>query len=272
MNIECKEITKATATKANKVTKNTGALVLAALALTCTLQANAGEFTVGVGAAATNSEYVSDKSNKIQYGVVPFISYEGERFSIGLGEVSYDVFKKSGLDVSAIASTRSVEFDTTAGNLGSLDTDDKRLAGMEKRKIAVEAGMRVSYMDLINLSVLHDVTKAHKGYAVDANAMLPLPVGKFIIMPAAGVSFESKNLVNYQYGVSEKESRADRPAYSPKSTLNPYLGLTTIYPVSNKMNFIFSGQYKFLGDAIKDSPIVDKDHTLGGFTGLMYTF
>lgn len=237
--------------------------------------AHAGEFTVGLGGAVTTSEYVSNSKKNIA-GVMPFFSYEGERFSIDLDRLSYDVIKYEGLDVSVNLSARSVDFDTLISNSGSFDRKNKQLSGMKKRKIAVESGVEVSFMDLLSVSFLHDLTKAHKGYEIDAHASLPLPlyglVDELIILPSAGIKFQNDQLVNYQYGVSASESKANRPAYTAKSAVTTYFGLMAVYPINKNTNFMIGTQYDCFDEAITNSPIVDKDDRISGFSAITYTF
>lgn len=248
------------------------ALLVLVLPAVTMLPANAGEYTVGLGVIAATSPYVSDKKDKVETGVLPILTYEGERLSVGMGDVSYDVFKQDNINVSAMLSTRSAEFDSTLTNSGSLDSKNKKLEGMKKRKTAIELGAGISYQDLLNFSAMTDVRGAYKGYELDANATLPLPFGKLVVSPSVGVNFQSKGLVNYHYGVSKKESRAGRPEYKPKASVNPYVGVMAMYPVTKKFNVVVGGQYEFFGDAVKDSPIVDKDYTASVFSGLGYTF
>jgi outer membrane protein len=82
----------------------------------------------------------------------------------------------------------------------------------------------------------------------------------------------TSDVIDYYYGVSSKEARPDRPAYSPGSALNIEAELFVRYPLSQHFELVGIVGYTLLDSAISDSPIVDADYEMSATFGVLYTF
>lgn len=225
-----------------------------------------GNFGVGLGLFNGSVEY-KDIDTKIY--VLPILTYESENFNLSPTRGEYHFQFSNNMWLSAIGALR----------LQGYKADDSvTFKGMDDRKIGFDLGASANFYDqqigLLSLEWLTDVTGKSKGDEVTAAWSYPFEGKSLTITPSLFWRWQSADLVNYYYGVKEKEAVGNRVAYSPKSTSNLGAAISLNYPLSESTS-LFSGVSAYsLGNEIKNSPLVDDGKRLGysASIGLVYKF
>jgi outer membrane scaffolding protein for murein synthesis (MipA/OmpV family) len=88
----------------------------------------------------------------------------------------------------------------------------------------------------------------------------------------AALTFESNKVVNYYYGVSEAESRPDRPVYRSGAGLKTHLGLSVLYPLAENWQLDGSMGLNLFSSQYLDSPIVTKKQEYMAILMVRYVF
>jgi outer membrane protein len=154
------------------------------------------------------------------------------------------------------------------------DSDDATaLNGMEDREWAVDGGMRATWKtEMVNISAqaVADISGTHKGGEISVTFSKRFLDG--LLMPRAGISWQSGDLNDYYYGVKASEATANRPEYEADSDIEYIIGLTTSVPVGEKWAVVGDMQCNFLGSNVQDSPIVNNETPMRYILGAVYRF
>ena len=212
--------------------------------------------------------FVTNPFKGVDDEILPFpdISYQNGNFSIDLNEIGYAVYSQENCAITLLGSWRSAPYDSD---------DSTYLHGMEKRDFVVEGGVSLTGetpVGTLGLMAMSDVTNNHKGQIVTAQYSISFGSESWGIEPVAGVSWQSKKMVDYYYGVRQSEVRDDRPAYSGKSTFSPFIGLSGELKISDHVVLQSGVNCEFMGSGITDSPLIDDKYVLSGSVSLSYFF
>ncbi|WDE04876.1 MipA/OmpV family protein [Thalassomonas viridans] len=153
--------------------------------------------------------------------------------------------------------------------------DSKQLKDMKDLDTAITANIDLSYMGEwgeLSFGMAHDISNKHDGYSLSAGYGYRMMFGRWFVEPSVGVTYSSKDVVNYYYGVSEQDVTADRALYQADSAINYELGLSAGYMLSKQSMVMAFAQMEFFDDEITDSPIVDDDKSLGFGVAYRYSF
>lgn len=115
------------------------------------------------------------------------------------------------------------------------------------------------------LDYLHEITGHSHGDEI--RGALGLPLGSVLggsINARAGFTWKSAATVNYYYGYPG--------LYEPGWALNPFVKLGYSRDLSSKWRFDAFVHLERLGNAISDSPIVDRHYVTTAFIGATYVF
>lgn len=245
-----------------KQTLTVSMAAVAGLALASNVCA-AGEWGLGLGVAAQEQPQTGVDTQVV---VLPFPSYEGERLSVGFGNIAYAL---TTTDRFRVAVEGQLRFD-------GYDPDDSdELAGMRERDFTLDAGFSVTSggdWGVASLKAMADALGVHEGYEISATYAYPLTFERLTVVPSIGAHWLSSDLVDYYYGVRNDEATAARPAYSGKAVFNTSASLTAVYELSDSWEIIGGGQYTHLGDEITDSPIIERDREVILYSGIVYRF
>lgn len=223
-----------------------------------------GNWQVGAFGSVSNNPYRGTDS--ADFGGLPFVAYDAERMHIGIDGIDIKYFANDYFTASVIGSLRSEPFDNDNGDY---------LRGMKERDMAFEAGLGFSariWRGSLDANYLTDVNDAHDGHEVDVSYSVPVQWGDVNFDWGAGVTWQSKKLVDYNVGVRRDEVRNDRAFYAPDAAFVPHLDLTVAYPITEKLHLIGTGGLEFLTDEYTDSPLIDEDYIMSAGVGLVYTF
>jgi MipA family protein len=250
----------------------TGLSVASICAVFCTTaaaqstSANSGSWTLGMGAVWSPSPYRNYNNKAWPW---PLVNYEGKSFYVRGATLGYRLF-----------TTGSDEFSITASPLGNRfihdDTDNPQLRRLSDRNISGLAGVAWRHhadWGVLQASAQKEFTGHGGGSVFDANYSYPIKEGKLTLTPTAGVSYNTSAINNYYYGISGSDAlRSGLPFYHAGGGSSPYFGITANYKLTQSWLTSAGIRYTRLPSAVKDSPMIDTDHTQSYFVSLSYIF
>ncbi|GGY39811.1 MipA/OmpV family protein [Parvularcula lutaonensis] len=233
-------------------------------------------FQLGAAVAVNNEPYRNFNGGDPNKLVVPFYVYNKNNLTLAGPNISYRFWRPLDVQISAEGKYRFQNYE---------EDDSPFLEGMGDRNGTFEVGLKAQkrYNRLrLQAEGFVDAAGQHDGYELTARATLEVGNGRMIsFRPLVGVSYQSENLIQYYYGITNAEARVnqavgdgtfmDRPAYfADGGAVTPFAGAQVRVRLSRRL--AFQGQVKsaFLPDGITDSAIVEKDNRTSAFFGLSY--
>ena len=156
------------------------------------------------------------------------------------------------------------------------DVDDSTyLTGMDELDTLYSAGVAARW-NLngweIGLEAMQDVSGEHDGLAVEMFVERTWLAAGFEFTSAVSLSWMSSDMVDYFYGVSARETRADRSAYAPGESWEAGIEIMIQRPLFGNFSAVGILGISTFGSDIKDSPLVDEDYAAQLVLGLTYAF
>lgn len=222
-------------------------------------------FFVGGGAIITKNPY---KGIDTETHGIPIFLYKTDRFSLLGPRMSYSLFEDETWELSGLAKVRFEGYE---------EDESDFLRGMDDREWTVELGGSLSKafsLGKLTADFAADILGEHKGhefrfsYSYDFRDAFQKP--SLMITPIIGVNYRSHQLNDYYYGVRASEAIAGRPKYDAGDSTGLMAGVRVNYKLSESLMSMIS--FEWLGNEIKDSPIVDEDHIESFLLGLIYRF
>lgn len=220
-------------------------------------------FSAGPGVLVSDKPY---KGMGTETNVFPFIMYQGQNFYLRGPNFGYKIYDKDKLAVDALISWRFDGYD---------EDDSSDLEGMDDRDMTAELGASISYKDgfgVTRFSFLNDILGKHDGRVLRLSYSKTFRRRNITLTPSVGLTWQSKNFVDYYYGVCSKESLSSRSTYQPSDALNPFMSLWLTYKINERWDVFSSFRYQWLDSEISDSPIVDQSYQTSLMLGLIYGF
>lgn len=222
--------------------------------------------SVGLGGSWTVSPY-RNYNNKVQ--PLPLVNYDGDSFYVHGLTAGYRLFKLGDSEFSVVISPLGDEFKPHYAN-------DPKMRRLSERKLSAVAGLAWQYggsWGTVQASALEEVTGHSRGAVLDAHYNYAFGYNKFRFIPTAGLSYRSRQVNDYYYGVSASEAlRSGLPSYRADGGVSPYVGLVAMYKLSDSWLISAGARYTRLPTTVKDSPIVKSGSTENYFVVLNYTF
>ena len=220
----------------------------------------------GVGLVTQSYQATTIGADRVETGVLPFLYYKGNHLAVDFKEISYKLIKYDYFEIAALGQVRFQSYDPD---------NTSALEGMDERYPAFDAGVRLAYggqQGAVSLSAVTDVSDHHNGQEIRATYGFTYRKKRWAFEPSLGLSWLSEDLVDYYYGVRSSEALPDRPAYTGNAATNVFTGLTASFKIARNV-FAFSGaEYRYLGENIRKSLIIEKDFEVEAFAGLLYRF
>jgi MipA family protein len=225
----------------------------------------------GIGFSHGQSPYrgVSGNPNTIP----AFISYEGEKGYFRGIEAGYYLWqtgdRRSNLTLSALVSGRLE---------GYRSTDSLYLQGMDTRGWSLDGGLGLVWrqgLHQYSLKAVTDLLGKHQGQEVSAGYAYRIPISRDLsLMPNAGVSWMSADLLDYYYGVADSEEdltlSPQRKAYAVDAGWQYSLGINLNYRLNPRTSLLLSTRTRWLPDSVSDSPLVARDQITGVFGAIIF--
>ncbi|EKO3862677.1 MipA/OmpV family protein [Vibrio harveyi] len=227
---------------------------------------NEGGWMVEAGVVQASDLFKDQKHN-----TAPVLNggYHGEDFNADLGGINYRFLGDNDelLNMSAYVVGSGVPRDSDVA---------KSLKGTKRRDIAIDLGLNADFRldpnNVISTYLQHDVSGAYKGFQGGATYFHIMNIGNVDFVPFASVSYQSKDYVDYYFGVTDKEARANRNAYKGDATVNYGLGYKLVVPITEHWQISQVSQYTRLGSGISDSSIVDSANQWAVGATVSYNF
>lgn len=222
--------------------------------------------SVGLGAYFAASPYRNYTNPALP---IPMLRFDGKSFYVHGATAGYRLYKTGEDEFSIVASPLWQRFLPQ-------DTHDPRLQRLSERDISGSAGLAWRHhaaWGVLKASAQKEFTGHGGGSVFDASYGYPLTQGNLRMTPEVGAAYASSALNDYYYGVSPAEAASSGlPGYRPGGGTSPYLGIVASYQVSRSWVASAGLRYSILPKAIKDSPMVDSNHTESYFFALNYLF
>jgi outer membrane protein len=226
-----------------------------------------GELSLGVGLRGEQSIY---RDTDAEFQPVPFLRYENGPFELRAWDGIEALLRAWGTEEYAIGILGTVDFKS------GYDPDDGDfLEGMDALDTLYNVGLELaaSFAGVdASLSFLQDVSSEHDGQEVELAIQYPWLMLGLYWQPELSLTWLSARTMDYFYGVSNREARANRPAYDPGSGYEFGAELMIQRPLVGGLSLVGIGEVTAFGSEITDSPLVAEDYEIEGVLGLMYSF
>ena len=223
------------------------------------------------------------------------IAWFGERWFFDNFDLGFELFERPSFTTNIVArvnsdraffsktNTKYINFSYVSGGIQGPARDPGSGAIVEqpvkfkppKRDYAIEAGFEM-LMDgewgMAALRAFHDVSGTHHGYELSADYGFRWVRGRWSVAPAVGLSYKSKALSDYYWGVHADEATFLLPEYEVDGGIGWEAGLRTSYYVTKSVRIAVSANYERLSHSVSLSPLVEDKEVLGYFAGMAWQF
>jgi outer membrane protein len=224
-----------------------------------------GQFTAGIVSFGARSP-LAGASHTGEAGVIPWLSYKSERFSVDPTGISVQLYRAGGIEVQGLLAPRWL----------LVDPDDSTLHDDLRRRTGFDVGARMNASvgpTTVSVTYRGDVSGRIDGHELTAEAGFGMQLpGNAMLGLRGGTYWRNSKLNTYLYGVFADEVRADRSEHRVSAGLTPFAGLVVNYPVAGKLNATLAVEAQYLSDSAADSPIISRRVVPSGMVGLFYSF
>jgi len=224
------------------------------------------QFYGDLGLSYYTDTFVGQKNND---AAVANIGYNGTDFNADLFGIKYRFIGND---------TSKLNMNIFAGNtfFGYDEDDATILKGRGDRKYSIDAGLgldyRLSRSHTISLSVQHDVSDAYKGLLANAKLFHVINARSFSLVPYLDFQYQSKDLVNYYYGVEKNDVSSNRTIYSPSHDMSIGFGYYFSFPIDENWHIRQDSIFTKFGSEISDSPLIENDYRFNANIYVSYLF
>jgi outer membrane protein len=224
-----------------------------------------GRIGAGLGVIARSSPYRGYSGGV--YQVIPAITYTGNRLLWFGPRAQYGLAGSGKLRLAATAEYR----------IGVYEEDESDyLSGMGDAESTVMAGLalQVELPGGIDLSIggAGDVLDRIGGYESSIELSKSFQFGSLRTAPSLAVNWMDSDMAKNDFGVPDKKSTFNRPAYSPGSSSSLESGITFLLELTPDWLIVASTGIEWLDQNAYDSPIVEDRYVIKGFGAVNYVF
>jgi outer membrane protein len=197
---------------------------------------------------------------------LPLIAYESKWISASVPTLDLKAYR---------GDTVSLRLRARYARDGYEAKDSPFLAGMADRKGSAWVGGAALWRPgFANFSaeLLRDAAGHSKGTRTKLQLDRRFALGTIGLTPRLGVEWLDREFVDYYYGVRAAEARTDRALYQGESSANIEAGLRFDYAFSRRHSVFTDFRLSRFGNAIKDSPVIEKSGQAGITLGYIYRF
>ncbi|MFA5825225.1 MAG: MipA/OmpV family protein [Gallionellaceae bacterium] len=155
------------------------------------------------------------------------------------------------------------------------NTNVPELEGLEKRQNSIPLGvgtLQVTPIGGFMINAFHDINKSQGDvFEMIYGGRLRLP--RVTLYPLLGAEYRSKEYVRYYYGISAIDAaNSGYAAYEPAGAVTSLIGLIAEVRLTDDYYLNLNVRHRWLGDAIRRSPLVDQRYLDTGYIALSYRF
>jgi outer membrane protein len=226
-----------------------------------------GTAALGGGLRLGKDIYIAaDNEDQRKFDLVPLYLYNGKLF-----------FFRGSAGGIHLFSTDTFEFNVMGRyRFQKLDPDrNAYFEGIEERKQTLDGGVEVRIRGdwgMLNANYLADTLNRHQGQSAEVSYRYTIDRGRLSFSPFITWGWTDDKLTNYYYGVSDAESRPDRPAYEPGESQWLGFGMNTTWWVSDRIQFFGNIGFGGIDTVVSNSPLVEEDTQSIIFAGGSYIF
>jgi outer membrane protein len=162
---------------------------------------------------------------------------------------------------------------TKLQTLGYGSSDSPALEGMARRNWTIQAGASVGRQFgpiRIDAGGQTDLLGEHGGQEYTLKFASPVVSDNWYLIPQFEVRYQSDELINHYFGVTEAEARPGRPAYQPGGAVTYSPSLTMNWRFHERWYATATLAYDVLPNEILDSPITIPDNGFRAVLGVAY--
>lgn len=166
----------------------------------------------------------------------------------------------------------SSELGPTTGDEYLVDKD--ALTKINKPGFSLDAGVQLNWFfqqQQVTVKLVTDVSSKHNGSRARINWVRSNKFGDFGLQWGVGFDWLDKATSSYYFAVNTSSSKTILTKRL-SDTINPFISLTTSYPLATNLFLVAHLKYLKLDKEIRKSPIVNADHSVTQFLGLNYKF
>lgn len=228
---------------------------------------------LGIGVALTHAQSPYHGMSSNPNTLPAYINYEGKHGYFRGIEGGLHLWSKGEagkkFTISALAALRME---------GYKASDSYYLQGMEKRKWSLDAGLgtviSLGY-NRFTSRIVTDTLGRHQGYSAGVGYARIIPVTKkFTLIPSGHATWQSSNLLDYYFGVTDKEvnSNLGRNAYKVKGDVRLRASLLANYKMTSNTSLMLAATVSRLPNNVTDSPLVTRDYVSALFGVVTFSF
>ncbi len=159
--------------------------------------------------------------------------------------------------------------------------DKELLTGLTERNATVGLALRYSrYLEnsLFTLDLAaatsgdDEYGETVRGMIIDSFYSYLLPYRNWDIYLGTGLTYFSQDIVDYYIGIGSSEVNENRPEYTAKGGFRGQAEIYAQYPLSASWSFNAGITHSLYSNNVKESPLVDKNHTTQVMLGVLYVF
>lgn len=143
------------------------------------------------------------------------------------------------------------------------------------RKWAINGGIRGHYF-LSNgewqLTFQQDISNVHKGQQIGLDYSHRWLWQSFRLGLRIGADWKSARLIDYYYGVSQRDTDLTDLYFNGESGWQTYMSINLQKPINENWSWLANIGYRRLPDSIKNSPLVEQSTISNVFLGVAYRF
>jgi outer membrane protein len=155
-------------------------------------------------------------------------------------------------------------------NQGNLSIDE-----IANRKWAINGGIRGHYF-LSNgewqFTFQQDISNVHQGQQIRLEYSHRWLWHDFRLGLRAGSDWKSDRLIDYYYGVSQRDTDLSEFYFNGKSGWQPYLSISAQKHINENWSWLANIGYRRLPDSLTNSPLIDQNNIRNIFLGVAYRF
>ena len=225
------------------------------------------DYALGVAFSASHSPYVGAATSVFPY---PYLtSFRDSAFTrdwvlLAEGDVGFRYVTKSEWEFGLVGRLQT---------LGLGNEVKPELRGLDDRAWTIEMAPMIGYRGWpihINARTYFEVLGRHDGTVSQLTFSLPREYERGFLVPSVRALHRDAAYTDHYFGVSQFESRPNRPEYSPGSSTSWDARIRWGYAISDKWLLSGAVGVEFLDSVITDSPIVGRDETWFGNIGIAY--
>lgn len=217
---------------------------------------------VGIGFGVSNGPYIGMDTDWI---VLPVISYEGRYAYIRGATAGIKLINEPFFELSTF-----VGYDDT--ELKSADVEH----AVRSRYATAVAGLEARLftpLGLLGANASGDILGHSNGFTGSFYYTYGIGIGDLEIDPGIGLAWSSDKYNNYYYGINESEAeRNEIDPYKASSGVAPFVSLTATYAITEHWAVFLDGQFRWLDEEVKASPMVERQNTYTITSGVFYAF